>query len=67
MRVCIASEFGSVCLALVGFCLRMREYSANIDQVFITIKGNIFALYCGFYLICLHLAKIEIYDAARRT
>lgn len=63
----ITEVLGSICLALVGFCLCIREYSANMYQVFITIIGNIFALYWSFYLICLHLSKSEIYDAARRT
>ena len=63
----ITGVLGSVCLVLVGFFLRMCEYSANMYQVFMTIRGNIFALYFHFYLICLHLFKIEIYDAARWT
>ena len=67
MRVCIAIVFGSACLALVGFCLCIREYSANMYQVFNTIRCMLFALYQSFYLICLHLARIEIHDAARRT
>lgn len=67
MRVCIVSVFGPVCLALVGFCLPRCKYSANMYQVFMTIRCMIFALYQSFYLICLHLARIEIHDAARRT
>lgn len=67
MRACIAIVLRSVCLAMVGFCLRVRDYSANMYQVFMTIKGNIFALYWDFYSFCLHLSKSEIYDASHST
>ena len=39
----------------------------NIEQVIITITCRIYALYCIFYFICLHLSEIEAYRDARNT
>lgn len=39
MGRCIARVPGSVCLYIVGLCLRMCEYSANMYQVLVMLAG----------------------------
>lgn len=55
------------CLRFSSFELCIHRYSANIEQVIMTITCHIYALYLIFYFICLHLSEIGAYRDARNT